>query len=112
MLPKAQRLRARKDFDALWKRGRSVYGHALGIRFTETRRRTARFGVVAGLKVSKRSVERNRIRRRIREALRREFAPRIKGYDVAVLARPGSARRSYDEVVSELAELFRRARLL
>lgn len=112
MLPKTQRLRARKDFDVLWKHGRAVYGHALGIRFAPNRRTESRFGVVAGLKVSKRATRRNLLRRRVREALRKEFAPRLKGFDIAVIARPGSTDRSYAELRDELASLFRRAHLI
>lgn len=112
MFPKVQRLRTKKDFDVLWKRGRAVYGRALGIRFAPNGGIESRFGVIAGLKVSKRATKRNLARRRVREALRREFAPRLKGYDVAAIIQPGSVGRSYQELAAELDALFRRAHLI
>lgn len=112
MLPKEQRLRTKKDFDVLWKRGRAVYGRALGIRFAPNNGIESRFGVIAGLKVSKRATKRNLVRRRVREALRREFAPNLSGQDVAVIIQPGALTFSYQDIVSELGALFRRARLL
>lgn len=56
------------------------------------------------------AVVRNRVRRRLREAMR--SLPLREGYDVVVTARPESAAASYQELRAELALLLRRARLL
>lgn len=112
MLPRGQRLRARKDFEQLWKRGRSVYGRTLGIRFARNPGGQSRFGAVVGVKISKRATKRNRARRRIVEALRREFVPHLRGHDIVVVGRAGILERSYQEIVEELGALFRRVKLL
>lgn len=111
MLHTNNRLRARKDFELLWKRGRSVYGHSLGIRFAKNELKESRFGVVVGLKVHKRAVKRNLVRRRIREAIRREHADKIKGYDVAIIVRKEALDLPYQKLKDELGLLFQRAKL-
>lgn len=113
MLPKNLRLRDKRDFEKLWKRGRSVYGHLLGIRFLPNRVGDTRLGVVVGVKVHKRATKRNSAKRRIREALRREYAPRImRGFDIAVIGRPGIIEASYKDIVDELGALLSRTHLL
>ena len=56
------------------------------------------------------AVTRNRLRRRLREALR--SLPLREGFDVVVVARPEAAPASFDVLRSELTLLLRRARLL
>lgn len=69
-----------------------------------------RFGFVAGKKVGK-SVERNRARRLIREAVRLRL-PLIKpGWDLVWIARAGIADKKVDAVVAAVDDLLRRARV-
>lgn len=89
-----------------------MYGHALGIRFAKNNLPQSRFGVVAGLKVHKRATKRNLIKRRIREALRREYVDRVRGYDVAIVARASALDRSYQQIADELGLLLGRAKIL
>ncbi len=112
MLSKPFRLRSRSDFDRLWKQGRAFYGRILGIRWAPNRFVNARFGILLGVKLHKRAVRRNLARRRLREALRREFIPAIKGVDVAIIGRPGIIEAPYSKIIEELRRLFERARLL
>lgn len=56
------------------------------------------------------AVVRNRVRRRLREALR--SLPLRPGFDVVVTARPEAAAAGFQALRSELALLLRRARLL
>jgi ribonuclease P protein component len=56
------------------------------------------------------AVVRNRVRRRLREALR--SLPVKEGFDIVITARPESAKADYWTLKEELALLLRRARLL
>lgn len=63
-----------------------------------------------GLVVSKRvggAVERNRVKRRIREWFRQERAVLTEGSDLVVIARRGAARLSGAEIAGELSRLVR-----
>lgn len=113
MLPKNLRLRNKRDFEKLWKRGQSVYGRLLGIRFLPNQKGETRLGAVVGVRVHKRATKRNTAKRRMREALRREYASRIsRGFDVAIIGRPGIIEASYKDIVNELGTLLSRAHLL
>jgi ribonuclease P protein component len=55
-------------------------------------------------------VTRNRVRRRLREALR--LLPLLPGYDVVISVRPEAAGATFHALKTELTLLFRRAKLL
>lgn len=85
-LPPHARLRRAADFAALRNaRGRLQARHFL-LRWIESPSATARLGLAVSRKVSKRAVQRNRIKRIVRESFRnqREGLP---PFDVLVIAR-------------------------
>jgi ribonuclease P protein component len=69
----------------------------------------SRFGFTAAATLGK-AVVRNRIKRRLREAVRSlAVAP---GWDVVINSRRGAAEASYDQLRGQVRELMGRARLL
>ncbi len=68
-----------------------------------------RVGITAGKRLDRRAVVRNRIRRRLREALR--LLPVAAGYDVVVLARRRILSLDSGELRAALEEVFERAGL-
>jgi len=112
MLPKENRLRHDKDIKALFGKAKSVFDDVCGMKFRENRLDVSRFAVVVGTKVSKRAVDRNRIRRQIR-AMIHERLDRIRpGFDVAILVRPGSLKKTRQEIEKHLDSVLHRAKLL
>lgn len=71
----------------------------------------SRFGVAAGRSLGK-AVQRNRAKRRIREALR-PLIPRVEpGWDLIIIARHRLLAASFQQCRDALEDLLRRARLL
>jgi ribonuclease P protein component len=68
----------------------------------------ARIGITVSSRVGK-AVVRNRIRRRLREALRARFSSLRVGYDLLIVARPGSARASWNDLCAALNVVLQRA---
>ncbi len=66
----------------------------------------ARVGVVVSKKVSKLAVQRNRLKRQVRERFRTRAHPA--GFDFVVIARPGAATVSNTALANELEELWKR----
>jgi ribonuclease P protein component len=68
-----------------------------------------------GFSVSKRvgnAVTRNRVKRRLREAVRRRLWKTQPGWDMIVVARPEAASADYATLAGELRDLLTQARLL
>jgi ribonuclease P protein component len=106
---RAQRLRHRREFGAVYRRGRPYRGELLALRVLRTGGPVTRFGFAVGRALGN-AVTRNRIKRRLREAARSLGA--LPGSDVVVNARQGAAEASYWRLREALSELMARAGLL
>lgn len=72
----------------------------------------SRFGVVVGLKVHKKAVKRNLVKRRLREILRLNL-PKIKpGYDVMVMTQPKSVETEYAALETQVLSCLKKVGLL
>lgn len=69
-------------------------------------------GVVVSLKVSKRAVVRNRIRRRIQAAIRELLPQMAPSWKVVVIARPGLIQCNYQEILQQLKQLLTDSQVL
>jgi len=125
MLPPRNRLKHRKDFSAVYRKGMRRNSAHLSLRAlrkpksVEISKPTAekslqptRTGISISLKVSKRAVVRNRIKRQIRAALR-QLLPRLKfGWDLVIVVRPIAQECNYAEILQELEQLLVEAEVL
>jgi ribonuclease P protein component len=110
MLPRAHRLTQSRAFQALYRRGRR-WEHALAVLHALPRSAgDVRFGVVVGKKVGK-AVQRNRVRRLFREALRHQLPALRRGVHGVWVARPTAAGASFSEIEQAVHDLMERARM-
>ena len=100
-----------KDFRALQGDG-TVRSHPLLVaRFLRTDLETTRIGLSTGRRLGG-AVVRNRVRRRLREALR-AMAPSFQaGWDVLIIARPAIVAASHDEIAEAVRRLLQRGGVL
>jgi ribonuclease P protein component len=106
-LPRVARLRSAADFSALRAaRGRagSTYFH---VRYDNNALDTARLGLAVSRRVSKRAVQRNRIKRLARETFRRVRGD-LACVDILVIARPVAAQATSAQLLQDLAQLWKR----
>jgi len=112
VLGAANRLKDRADFSAVRERGRRWRSDLL---ILNALRRASdgppRFGFVVSRRIGK-AVIRNRVKRRLRAVVRRHVAEVTRGYDVVLIARPGSGEASFAALAEAVAVLLRHARLL
>ena len=109
-LGRERRLRRRKDFEALRERADSRAHPLLVMRTRANALPHSRFGFIVSKRVSPLAVTRNKVRRRLKEAVRAVAFQ--KGLDVLVIARKDSPNVSYDALRSTVASLARRLRAL
>src|SRR5688572_20038901 len=110
MLPRPNRLRRRDEFQATYRRGRS-WAHPLLALHVLPRQKGVRIGVTVSKKVGG-AVVRNRVRRRLREAIRLRLPQWRSGFDLVVVARTAAAEASFDALGVVIDELAKRARLV
>ena len=112
MLPQSNRLRLESDIKTLFARGKSVFGSWVGMKFWKNDLPVSRFAVVTGVKVSKKAVVRNRLKRQVR-AIVQEVLPRVTpGYDVLLFMKPTGAEKSFDELKVQVLASLKKARIL
>ncbi len=101
-----QRLRRRRDFDAVFREGARFRRGVLALRARERGDDApARFGFAVSSRLGGAAV-RNRIKRRLRESARRSGAS---GLDIVVIARSGAEQASFSELHTLLSGLIRAA---
>lgn len=110
-LPRATRLRRAADFLALRDAPGRLAGRYVLIRYATAAGTGARMGMAVSRRVSKRAVERNRIKRQVRESFRRMRA-RLPALDLLVIARSEAAAADNAILRAELDRLWPRLRSL
>lgn len=111
MLPQHLRLRSPRDFETLRRQGQRWQGKRLALNAMPNDLPHSRVGFVVSGKVGKAAV-RNKVKRRLRAAVREWLPAMTPGYDIVIVAYPSSAEAAYHELEVELGHLFERASLL
>ena len=109
-ISRAQRLRRQRDFQALREHGVSRAHPLLVMRAMPNSLSLPRFGFIVSKRAAPLSVTRNRIRRRLREAVR--ALPFREGWDVLLIARKSTADAPFAALQAATASLANRLRLL
>ena len=106
-LPRDARVRRAGDFAALRQASGRFGGRCCSVRWRPNGLDHARLGLAISKRVSKRAVERNRIKRLVRESFRR-VRPGLPPVDLVVMAREAAAGVPGTELLVELDTLWRR----
>jgi ribonuclease P protein component len=109
--PRLVMLSRPQDFAKLQSDGATRSHKLLLARFRRTDLETTRFGLSTGRKLGG-AVVRNRVRRRLREALRVMVPSFQPGWDVLIIARPAIVEADHDALVGSLNRLLQRGGVL
>lgn len=112
MFSKEHRLSHEKDVKAVVRNGRSVFDAVCGVKYKRNDLDVSRFAVVAGTKVHKSAVRRNRVRRQYREIIKAHMEELKTGYDVVLLTSKKALDLDYSEKEERLLGVLRKAKLL
>src|SRR6266508_3670536 len=104
------RLRESAAFERARRRGRSWSTALLALSAVPNDLEVTRCGFVVSRRVGN-AVARNRVRRRLREIVRRLMGPLPAGWDLVLSARPAAAAAAYAELEAAVRELLGRAKL-
>jgi ribonuclease P protein component len=112
MLPAPNRLKQEKDFSLLARSKKSAFSKTLGMKMRENALPHSRFGIVVGLKVHKRAVKRNLIKRRLREIVRKHLPEIAPGFDVMVLVNPKAVEAEFVELEADTLSCLKKLKLV
>ncbi len=104
------RLRDRRDFDQMRQQGRSFARPTLVLSIRPNGLGHNRYGVVVGKRLGT-AVIRNRVRRRLREAMRQLHPQLLPGYDIIVIARPALVDICFGDLRDTLQAVLCQAKL-
>lgn len=108
-MKKENRIAKKEDFESIFKRGRFVRGTFISLKAKKTSFGYVRLGILAGKKVSKKAVVRNKIKRQLRGAMREYILDSKASIDVVVMPMPEIVNKSFKEIKEEVAKLFKKA---
>lgn len=111
MLAKAGRLVKEKDFQRVFAQGKSFFVNELGIKAAKNDLAISRFGISVGLKVSKKAVIRNQVKRRLSEIFRLNLDKIKPGYDLVVVTLPGVEAKEYQELQEMVLKAIKKLNL-
>lgn len=110
MLPKLHRLTEKKDYQEVLKHGKMSQGQYFGLARVAYEG-PVKIGIIVSNKVSKRAVERNRIRRLVRTVARKYLENNKEGYKFVFLAKksaeradPGNLQKDAESLLDKYAK--------
>ena len=108
-MPARLRLRHKRDFDAVYARGRRMADGFFTMTIRANKAGAPRLGLAVAIKVAGSAVARNRLRRLIRESFRLH-QHELPAVDLAVSARPPARTASAESLRASLVALFKKVR--
>ncbi len=104
-------IKLNREFSLVYRKGNKVHTHSLILHVYERRKQS---GIRLGVAVShsiRTAVERNRLKRLLREAFRHEVGNLRSGYDIILTGKDLKPRAEYRHLVKDLRYALRRANL-
>jgi len=97
MLPQQHRLVKKKDFELVFNKGESVKSGFLLVKLVKNNLSENRFGFVVSKKISTKATVRNKVKRRLRDAVDSRIKELKKPADVVVIALSGIEKKDFLE---------------
>ncbi|PIT90640.1 MAG: ribonuclease P protein component [Candidatus Komeilibacteria bacterium CG10_big_fil_rev_8_21_14_0_10_41_13] len=111
MLSKAHRLTKQTDFSRLARQGRPFYSSLFTTKVKANDLTVSRFGLVISKKISKKAVERNRLKRQLAELIRLNLDDIKPGLDFMILVKAAALGKDYLQLEADFLQLIKKAKL-
>lgn len=111
MLPKKNRLTQKKDFDTVFKSGKTIKGDFLIFKLLKNHLGENRFGFIVSKKVSNRATKRNLVKRKLRQAVTKAYQEgvvREESLDVVMFALPNIIQKDSLEIEKTISSFFKK----
>ncbi len=112
MLPRSNRLTKKNDFAIVQRDGMAAGSDFLVLKFLKNSLATTRVGFVVSKKISNKAVIRNKVKRRLREAMRLFVVDAAKGWDLIFFTKSAIKNKDFEEIKVAVESLLRKAKLI
>jgi ribonuclease P protein component len=112
MLFKPNRLKNKKDFERVLNQPKGYKQKFLFLKFDRNDLEVTRFGFIVSSKTCPKAVDRNKVKRRLREIIRKRLSEIKKGIDVVIIACPPIKDKTFQEIEQNLIQLLQKAKLI
>lgn len=112
MLKKIYRVNKNWEYQNIYRKGRHLSSQFFGINFLPNKFDFPRFGVVVSKKIAKKAVDRNLLKRQVREIVTELAKKHRANYDVIITVRSKALGTSYAVLKKELEESFKKINLI
>ncbi len=113
MLDKKNCLKKKKDFQEIIKKGKKVEKEFLVLKFSENPLKdVTRIGFIVSQKISKKAFLRNKIKRRLREAVKNNLSNMKSGYDLIFFTKKAIKEKDFLEIEKIVKQTLKQAKLL
>jgi len=112
MLAQINRIKKKKDFETIFGNSKSLKNNLFIFKIAKNDLGLNRFGFVVSQKISKRAVVRNKVRRRLSEAVKVEMANIKSGTDLVIIALSGIEKKEFVEIKESLNNALAKSGLI
>ena len=112
MLPRKYRLVETKSFERAKKKGSVFQSKSFGMSVFKRNNAASQFGFIVSTKISKKAVERNRVKRLLRQPLLELLSQIRSGFDVVFLAKKEILKTNREALSKEVKGVLKIAKLI
>jgi len=112
MLPKINRIKKKKDFDTIFKNSKSLKNSLFVFKIAKNNLGINRVGFIVSQKISKKATIRNKVRRRLADAVSKEIENFKSGIDLLFIALSGIEKKEFSEIKQAVGSTIIKSGLL
>lgn len=99
------------DFKEIFQTGKTAIGRFVFLKIKKTKTKKSRLGIVVGSKISKKAVERNKIKRRIKAIFKKTYIKLVPGYDIVVVAKKEILKNKYKNIEQDIITIMEKLKI-
>ena len=111
MLKRINRLKKRYQFNYVYKSGEHFSGEHMVLYVVSSKTKNIKVGLAVTKKIGH-AVVRNRVRRKLREIIKKQVPTLKQNYNIIVVARENISEASFDKLSAEFLKLLKKANLI
>ena len=111
MLKRINRLKKRYQFNYVYKSGEHFSGEHIVLYVVSSKTKNIKVGLAVTRKIGH-AVVRNRVRRRLREIIKKQVPNLKQNYNIIVVARENVINASFEKLTNEFIKLIKKANLI